>query len=76
MTRDEFIMVLAKNNIDPNIVCFDENIKDGYCIRKCYYRWETLVRERGQEYDVRGFPSESDALKSLSEELLRLYKQR
>lgn len=39
-----------------------------------YFRWETLVRERGQEYDVRGFPSESDALKSLSEELLRLYK--
>lgn len=27
MTRDEFIMVLAENNIDPNIVCFDENIR-------------------------------------------------
>ena len=58
MTRDEFIMVLAEKNIDPIIVCFAENIKDGYCIRKNYFRWETLVRERGQEYDVRGFLGE------------------
>ena len=31
--------------------------------------WETFVRERGQEYDILGHPSESDALKNLFTEL-------
>lgn len=72
MTRKEFISFLEENSIDCSIVSFDNTTKDGYIIRKNYYRWETLFRERGCEYNVIGFPSESDALSHLAEELLLL----
>ena len=73
MTRNEFISILKDNVINPEMVSFDDNTKEGYCIRKNHYRWETLVRERGKEYDLLGFSSESDALQSLSDELIKLY---
>jgi hypothetical protein len=73
MTRDEFLTKLRENNIDSRFVSFDDNIKDGYCLRKNYYRWETFVRERGKEYDVVGFPCESNALESLLKEILSIY---
>lgn len=75
MTKEEFMTILKSNQIDPNIVSFDSNVKDGYCIRKNHLRWETLVRERGKEYDVQGFPSESNALESLLAEILSIYKK-
>lgn len=75
MTRDEFMELLADNQIDPNIVRFDDGTSDGYCVRKTRFRWETLVRERGMEYDVLGYPSESDALTKLSEDLIRIYSK-
>lgn len=73
MTRDEFVSKLKENSIDPNIVSFNDDTKEGYCIRKNYFRWETLVRERGKEYDIIGYPSESDALNKMYLELLKLY---
>lgn len=75
MTREEFFKLLEANNINPNMVSFNDNTSEGYCIRKNCYRWETLVRERGKEYDILGYPSESDALKKMSENLIRIYSK-
>ena len=71
MNHQEFIMELKKRGIDLSIVVFDNNIKDGFCIRKNYFRWEICYRERGQEYNIRGYPSEGDALEMLLEEIIR-----
>ena len=48
MTRQEFVDQLIENGINPDIVLFDfdSNVRDGYCIRKNYFRWEVLERER------------------------------
>ena len=73
MTKNEFIELLKKYNISENIVVFDDTLKDGYCVRKNYYRWEVLFRERGKEYDCVGFPSESDALQYLWDKLYEVY---
>ena len=73
MTKNEFIGLLKTYNISENIVVFDDPLKDGYCVRKNYYRWEVLFRERGKEYDCVGFPSENDALQYLWNKLYGLY---
>ena len=72
MNRDDFIAALQDQNIDANMISFDEPMKDGYCIRKNSFRWETLIKERGNEYEVMGFPSEENALDDLLERLLSL----
>ena len=73
MIKTEFLELLDKHNINKNIVVFDDNITDGYCIRKNYYRWEVFFRERGKEYDLLGFSSESDALQYLFDKLYSIY---
>ena len=73
MTRPEFLNLLKKYNINENLVVFDDSIREGYCIRKNYFRWEVFLRERGKEYDGLGFPSESDALQYLFDKLYRIY---
>ena len=73
MTRIEFLELLKKYNIDENLVVFDDTMKEGYCIRKNYFRWEVFFRERGKEYDCIGFPSESDAFEYLFERLYSIY---
>ncbi len=73
MTRAEFISNLRNNNINEAIVNFEDVPKDGFIIRKVYYRWEVLYKERGKEYDCIGFPSESDALIYLWERLKSMY---
>ncbi len=75
MTKTELLNKLNKENIPTNIVIFDDPIKGGLCLRKVYYRWEVFYRERGQEYNCIGFPSESDALQYMYEKLLSLYKK-
>lgn len=70
MTRSEFEYELISRGFDPDIVSFDEGAKEGYGIRKVYRRWEIFFRERGNEYFVRGFPSESDALKALLQDII------
>ena len=76
MTREHFLKVLQDNGIDSNIVHFDDSSSDGYCLRKNHNRWEIFVRERGKEYDLVGFPSESNALESLLKELLSIYSKK
>lgn len=76
MTRQYFIQLLREHNINEALVSFGPVYQDGYCVRKNRLRWEVFVRERGQEYDLIGFPSESDALQGLYETLLRIYGPR
>lgn len=73
MIRSEFLELLKQNRIDVNLVSFAPELKDGYCVRKSHLRWEVFVRERGSEYEVLGFPSESNALEYLFKELLSIY---
>ena len=73
MTKTEFLELLKKYNINENLVVFDDEIKEGYCVRKNYFRWEVFFRERGKEYDCVGFPSESNALQYLFDKLYSLY---
>ena len=71
MDRSEFLIRLKKKGIDPQIVSFDSSTKDGCNIRKNRLGWEVFMRERGKEYDNIGFPSESDALQYLYDELVK-----
>ena len=73
MNRDEFLTLLDQHGIDRNMVTFDSFVAGGYCLRKNHFRWETLFRERDTEYDLMGFPSESDALEYLLKELMKYY---
>ena len=73
MTRVEFFDLLKKYNINEKLVVFDDTTKEGYCVRKNYFRWEVFFRERGKEYNCVGFPSESNALQYLFDKLYSLY---
>lgn len=73
MTKAEFFELLKKHNINENLVVFDDTIKEGYCVRKRYHRWEVFFLERGKEYDCVGFPSESNALQYLFDKLYSIY---
>lgn len=73
MTRIEFLTLLKKYNIDEKLVVFDGTMKEEYCIRKNCFRWEVFFRERGEEYDCIGFPSESNALQYLFDKLYSIY---
>ena len=73
MNRNEFIALLKENGIPQGIVSFDSSTNDGYNIRKNKLHWETFIRERGKEYDCIGFPSESDALQHMFDELVAIY---
>ena len=63
------VNVLTKNNIDSNIIHFENSVEDGYYVLKNYHRTEVIYRERGKEYESFGFPSESDALEYLLKKL-------
>lgn len=71
MNRDEFFTLLDQHNIDRSIVTFDSFVAEGYCLRKNHFRWETLYRERDMEYELMGFPNESNALESLLARLIQ-----
>lgn len=73
MTKTDFSELLKKYNIDENLVVFDDSIKEGYCVRKNYFRWEVFFRERGKEHNCVGFPSESNALQYLFDKLYSIY---
>lgn len=73
MDRIEFIARLKENGISPQIVSFDSSVGDGYQVRKSRYGWESFVRERGMEYECIGFPSESDALQHMLDEIIGMY---
>ena len=55
MTRTEFLELYNKQNISPNLVHFENSVVDGYYILKNYHRWEVFYRERGKDYDCKGF---------------------
>lgn len=76
MTRTEFLELLKKYNINERLVVFDDAMAEGYCVRKNYFRWEVFFRERGEEYDCIGFPSESNALQYLFDTLCSVYAKK
>ena len=71
MTYNEFVDSLRENNVDTNLVNFENSVADGYYVLKNYHRWEVFYRERGKDYDCVGFPSESDALEYLLKKLVK-----
>ena len=73
MTRAEFIELLEQNNINTKLVSFDPDLKDGYCVRRNRLGWEVFVRERGEELNIVGFPSEGNALQYLFDLLVGIY---
>ena len=75
MERKSFLELLRRLEIDEHMIVLDDGVRDGYCVRKNGLRWEVLIRERGVESDVMGFPSEDDALGYLAQMLLRMYSK-
>ncbi|MGM9668967.1 MAG: hypothetical protein ACI3VZ_04335 [Faecousia sp.] len=71
MTHNEFIDILKENDIDTNLIHYENSVADGYYVLKNYHRWEVFYRERGKDYDCVGFPSESDALEYLLKKLVK-----
>lgn len=69
MTKADFFKELLSRGIDPGSISFDETVKDGYGIRKVHHRWEIFFRERGTEFYTKGYPSESDALTALLDDI-------
>ena len=69
MTYNEFVVLLSENNVDTNMVHFENSVADVYYVLKNYHRWEVFYRERGKDYDCVGFPSENDALEYLLRKL-------
>ena len=69
MTYNEFVDLLRENNVDTNIVHFENSVADGYYVLKNYHRWEVFYRERGKDHDCVGFPSKNDALEYLLRKL-------
>ena len=70
MSREEFISELVSRGIATEIVSFDDSFSDGYGIRRVWYRWEIFYRERGREFYTKGYPSESDALIALLDDIV------
>ena len=50
MTRQEFIQLLQTNNIDEKLVSFDNDLADGYCVRKIQTHWEVFVKEKDSSF--------------------------
>ena len=74
MTKSEFRNRLKQEGIPESVVDIDnKRIEDMHSLRFDGLRWLTFRRERGQEYEVMGYPSESDALDALFQRLLSLY---
>ena len=71
MIRTEFLELCRNSNILTNIIHFENAAADGYYVLKNHHRWEVFFRERGTDYECRGFPSESDALNYLADKLIR-----
>lgn len=71
MNINEFIEILIKYNIDPNIVCFNDKIKDDvFCVMDNYNSVDVFYRERGREFELKNFSTQSDALEYLSNKIL------
>jgi len=57
---------LKANNINPDRVCFNDNITDDiYCVLENYHRIEVFYRERGNWYEYGCFPTQEAAVQYL-----------
>ena len=55
MTKAEFLELLKKYNINEKLVVFDDAIKEGYCVRKNYFRWEVFSEKEEKNMTVYAF---------------------
>ena len=69
MDRKEFVSLLIQKEISPEMISFDNCIDEGYCVRKKGYYWVVSIWERGTEYNLHAFDSESEALQYLYKKL-------
>ena len=75
MNRSEFLSKLADHKINAEgLVCFNDNFSDDiFVVNQNYYRWEVFYRERGEQFELKIFDSESDALDYLFSHILNIY---
>lgn len=69
MDRNEFMNLLKREGIDPELVAFDNYLFEGFNVRENRDCWDVFYRERGLEHSCVHFPTESDALKYLFKEM-------
>lgn len=73
MNKTEFILALQDNNINPNIVCFNDSVQDDiFCVVENYNKVDIFYRERGNIFDLRSFENLSDGLTYLLNRLLKI----
>lgn len=73
MDKNIFIQLLNKHDIDPNIVCFNNTSKDDvFCVMDNYNTIDVFYRERGREFDVQKFSTQSEALEYLLKKVLTI----
>ena len=70
MTKTEFLELCKNNDISSDLIHFENSVADGYYILQNYHRWEVFFRERGNDSECMGFPSESDAFIYLADKLV------
>ena len=75
MDRSEFFSRLAEHKmITDGIVCFNDNFSDDiFVVNQNYNKWEVFYRERGVQFELKIFNSESDALNYLLNHLIDIY---
>ena len=73
MTEKTFIGLLREYGINPEIVCFNDGVKDDvFCVMENYGTIEVFYRERGSKFNLKVFATKTEALSSLFEEILAI----
>ena len=71
MNKQQLMEQLIKYNIDTNIVCYNDTLRDDvFCVMDNYGGVDVFYRERGREFDFHRFTSESEALEYLLKKIL------
>ena len=74
MDRNEFWEYLRQNQIDPEMVSFDNSIAEGDIIQKKGPYWVISYKERGIEFNLHAFLTESEALEYELNRLVEYYE--
>lgn len=69
MTRQEFLEEVRKEGINPRTFDLDNVKHECYVLNSDYYDYRVYYSERGSEYNIRHFVTESEALEYLLEKL-------
>lgn len=73
MDKQQFMSLLIQHNINPEVVCFNDNIKDDvFCVMDNYKTVDVFYRERGREFELQRFKTQSEALEYLLMKILKI----